>query len=333
MCPIQNLKVECLESTDTYGRFSAEPLERGTGTTVGNALRRVLLGSLSGAAINWVRIEGVEHEFSSVPHMKEDGLQFLLNLKTVRLRPLDNQPDRLTLEVRGDKAIYARDITPSAHFEIANPDLYLANLDSPQAKLFVELNVELGKGYVPAGSSKGLPLGTLPVDAIFTPVRRVNYAVEAVRMGEERAMERLVLEVWTDGTIAPALALSQGATILMEHFAIFRDVARLYPKEAVKPPLRLTMPQDQYNKPLEDMEFSSRTVNALKRGGITTLGQLLERSQEKLPSLRGLGEKSRQEIVDKLVSLGFSVASEQGEPEGEAPAGASAAETKAKSEA
>ena len=316
MCPIQNLKVECLESTDIYGRFSAEPLERGAGATVGNALRRVLLGSLSGASINWVRIEGVEHEFSSIPHMKEDGLQFLLNLKGVRLRPLDNHPDRLTLEVRGEKAIYARDITPSAHFEIVNPDLYLATLDSAQAKLFVELGVELGKGYVPAGSSKGLPLGTLPVDAIFTPVRRVNYAVETVRVGEEHTMERLVIEVWTDGTIAPSLAVSQGATFLVDHFAIFRDVARLYPKEAAKPPLRLTMPQEQYNKPLEDMEFSSRTLNALKRGGITTLGQLLERSEEKLPALRGLGEKSRQEIVDKLVSLGFPVASEQGEAEG-----------------
>lgn len=187
----------------------------------------------------------------------------------------------------------------------------------------------MGKGYVPAGSSKGLPLGTLPVDAIFTPVRRVNYSVEPVHVGEESSLERLVLEVWTDGTIAPAVALSQGATILVDHFAMFRDVARLYPKEAEKPPLRLTMPQEQYNKPLEDMEFSSRTLNALKRGGITILGQLLERSQEKLPALRGLGEKSRQEIVEKLTSLGFTVAAEKAESEesaGEAGAKAEAEE-------
>jgi DNA-directed RNA polymerase subunit alpha len=270
-------------------------------------LRRVLLSSLTGAAISWARIEGVEHEFSTIPHMKEDVPQFLLNLKAVRLRSLDSSPGRLVLEVQGEKGIHASDITPSTHFEIANPELYLATLDSPEAKLFVELNVELGKGYVPAGSSKKLPLGALPADAIFTPIRRVNYSVEAVRMGEESTLEKLILDIWTDGTISPIAAISQSANILTEYFSIFRDATRLYPKEAAMPPLHLTMPQEQYNKPLDELDISSRTLNALKRGGMTTLGQLLERSQETLPSIRGLGEKSRQEIADKITSLGFTI--------------------------
>ncbi|MFC1962688.1 DNA-directed RNA polymerase subunit alpha [Chloroflexota bacterium] len=300
-----------MESTEAYGRYEILPLERGAGTTLGNALRRVLMSALTGAAINWVRVEGVEHEFSTIPHMKEDVLQFLLNLKAVRLRSLDSLPGRLVLEVQGEKEIHASDISPSAHFEIANPELYLAALDSPEAKLFVELNVELGKGYVPAGSNQGLPLGSLPLDAIYTPVRRVNYAVETVRMGDESTLEKLILEVWTDVTIPPAVAVSQGANTLIEYFSIFRDASRLYPKEADKPPLHLILPLDQYGRPLDELGFSSRTLNALKRGGITTLGQLLERSQEATLSLRGLGEKSHQEIGDALASLGFAIPSEQ----------------------
>lgn len=333
MSPLSNLKIECVESTETYGRFQVDPLERGAGITLGNAMRRVLLGALPGAAVTWVKIEGVEHEFSTIPHMKEDAMDFLLNIKGIRLRAMDSHPGRMVLEVKGKREIRAKDITPNSDFEIANPDVYLATLDATDAKLYVELNIDLGKGYVPAGSSKGLPVGTIPVDAIYTPVRRANYTIESVRTGQETASERLVLEVWTDGTITPAVAVSRSASLLIEQLSVVRDAVKLYPKESEKQPLKLTMPLEQYNKPLEELELSSRTLNALKRSNITTLGQLLERSEDRLPSLRGMGEKSRQEVLDKLSSLGYALPAEaEGKKEGKGKKAAKAEEESEESE-
>jgi DNA-directed RNA polymerase subunit alpha len=292
--------VTCVESGVNYSRFLAEPLEPGFGVTLGNALRRVLLSSLPGAAVTWVKIEGIQHEFSPIPHAKEDVMEFLLNVKQLRLSPLSHQAGQLLLEVEGEGKVSAADIKPSTDFRIANPELYLASLDTSKAKLYVELNVELGRGYMPARSADGLPVGALPVDAIFTPVRKVNFSVESIRPGQEGSPEKLILEIWTDSTIFPWEALTQSASILVNQFSSFRDfeapVARALPISA-----------EQYDSPLEGLNLSTRSYNSLKRAGILTLGQLLEKSKEGLPPLPGLGAKSRaevEELMAKLVSPG-----------------------------
>jgi DNA-directed RNA polymerase subunit alpha len=206
--------IECLETEENFGRFRAEPMEKGFGVTLGNALRRVLLGYLPGAAVTRVRIEGTQHEFSTIPFVKEDVTEFLLNVKALRLKSLSGQAGKLILAVEGEGRVTAADIEPSTDFEIANPELYLATLDSPEAKLYAEFDVELGEGYQEAESSDELLIGTIPIDAIFTPVRKVNFTVEPTHVGEEIGQERLELEVWTDGTISPVDAVSQSASIL-----------------------------------------------------------------------------------------------------------------------
>ena len=216
------------EETERYARLVAEPLEAGYGITLGNALRRVLLSSLEGAAITSVRIEQVEHEFSTVPGMQEDSTEFLLNLKEVRLRALTNRSGTLSLDIEGPAEITAGDIQCPADFEIANPDLHLATMDTP-GRLNVELHVDLGQGYVPAGSVEGLPLGYIPVDAVFTPVRKVNYHVDKTRVGQSTNYDRLVLEVWTDGTIGAVEAVGQSADILMDQFSLFSVMGRPEP--------------------------------------------------------------------------------------------------------
>jgi DNA-directed RNA polymerase subunit alpha len=292
--------VTCVESTGNYGRFLAEPLEPGFGITLGNALRRVLLSSLPGAAVTWVKIEGIQHEFSPIPYVKEDAMEFLLNIKQLRLCPLSRQPGQLFLEVEKEGKVCAGDIKPSADFRVANPELYLASLDSPQAKLYVELNVELGKGYMLAKSADGLPVGALPVDAIFTPVREVNFSVESIRPGQEGSPEKLILEIWTDATIFPWEALSQSAVILINQFTSFRDL------EVPMAKTLSTLPE-QYDSPLEELNLSTRSYNSLRRAGIFTLGQLIEKSREGLPPLPGLGAKSRAEVEEVLEKAGSPV--------------------------
>lgn len=289
--------VSCVETSGNYGRFVAEPLEPGFGITLGNALRRVLLSSLPGAAVTWLRIEGIEHEFSPIPHVKEDAIEFLMNVKQLRLCPLSFQPGKLFLEAKGEGIVCAGDIKPSSDFRIANPELRLATLDSPEATLSVEFNVELGKGYLPARSADGLPIGALPVDAIFTPVRKVNFLVEPVKPGEEESQERLVLEIWTDGTIGPSEALSQAAKILIDQFSPFKDFQALAKGGAAK----ATTPSEGYEVPLEELGLSTRSYNSLRRAGIFTLKQLLERCQQGVPPLPGLGAKSRAE-VEQLIA-------------------------------
>jgi len=292
--------VTCVESTGNYGRFLAEPLEPGFGVTLGNVLRRVLLSSLSGAAVTWVRIEGIQHEFSPIHYVKEDVMELLLNIKQLRLCPLSHQPGQLVLEAEGEGKVCAGDIKPSANFRIANPELYLATLDSPKARLYVEFNVELGKGYVPAKSADGLPAGALPIDAIFTPVRKVNFTVESIKPGHEGSPEKLILEIWTDATISPVEALSQSAIILINQFSSFRDLGVPMAKA-------LSMLPEQYDTPLEELNLSTRSCNSLRRAGILTLGQLIEKGGEGLPPLPGLGAKSRAEAEELLAKLGAPV--------------------------
>jgi DNA-directed RNA polymerase subunit alpha len=296
-------KVECVESTETYGRFVAEPVEKGFGVTLGNGLRRVLLSSLPGAAVTWVMIEGIQHEFSTVPHVKEDTIDFLLNVKAMRLRHLAQRSGKLRLEANGEKQVCAGDIETSADFEIVNPELYLATLDSPKAKLSVEFNVEIGRGYVPASSSDSLPIGAIPIDAIFTPVRRVNYSVEPSSLREGSKQEKLVLEIWTDGSLSPIEAVTQSAAILIEQIGCFRELAKAITQEGAEVAWQRLIPPEQYVMPLDQLNLSTHTYNSLRRGGVTTLGQILEKGLDGLCGLAGFGAKSREEVEAALKRL------------------------------
>jgi DNA-directed RNA polymerase subunit alpha len=300
-------KIGCIESTEIFGRFTAEPLEKGIGITLGNALRRILLGYLPGAAITWVKIEGIQHEFSPIPNVKEDTTEFLLNVKTIRLKALSGRPGKLTLEANGEGSIFAADIKQTTDFEIANPELYLATLDSPEARLNIEFNVELGTGYKPAESSDNLPVDAIPVDAIFTPIRKANFTVEPTHAGRETSLERLCVEVWTDGSLTPGDAISQCADILVKQLTPFIAHAQA-PKIKIEEALtRISIPEEQYNMPVEQLDLSVRTMNCLRRGGITTVGELISAGEERLLSLRNFGQKSKQEIEERLASLGLSL--------------------------
>ena len=296
-------KVECVESTETYGRFVAEPVEKGFGVTLGNALRRVLLSSLPGAAVTWAMIESVQHEFSTIPHVKEDSIDFLLNVKAIRLRHLAQRSGKLRLEAEGEGQVRAGDIKPTADFEIVNPELYLATLDAPEARLDVEFNVEIGRGYVPASSSDSLPIGAIPIDAIFTPLRKVNYSVEPSSLREGSNQEKLVLEVWTDGSISPIEAVSQSAALLIEQFGCFRELAKAITQEGAEIVWQRLIPPEQYLMPLDQLNLSTHTYNSLRRGGVTTLGQILEKSLDGLCALAGFGAKSREEVEAALKRL------------------------------
>ena len=309
-------KVECIESTENYGRFIAEPLDRGFGDTLGSSLRRVLFSSLPSAAITWVKIEGVQHEFSTIPHVKEDTMDFLLNAKAIRIRPLSQRPGKLSLEVEGEGEVCAADIKTSADFEVVNPELHLVTLDSPEAKLSVEFNVELGRGYVPAGSSDGLPIGAIPIDAVFTPVRKANYSVEPSRIGEASSQEKLILEVWTDGTLSPTEAVSQSSTILIEQISCFRELARIVTEEGTELAWQRLIPPEQYNMPLDQLNLSTHTYNSLRRGGVTTLGQVLEKGIETLSALAGFGAKSQEEVEIALKNLNLPFPIEAKEKKG-----------------
>ena len=300
-------KIECVESKDNFGRFRAEPLEKGLGVTLGNALRRVLFGYLPGAAVTRVKIEGIQHEFSTIPLVKEDVTEFLLNVKALRLTSLSGQPGKLILEVEGEGRVCAADIKPSADFEIANPELYLATLDSPEAKLCVEFDIELGEGYREAESSDNLPIGTIPVDAIFTPVRKVNFTVEPTHISREISQERLELEVWLDGTISPVDAISHSAKILVEQLSPFIDYARISRMEVEKQFIRASIPDEKYDMPVEQLDLSVRTMNCLRRGGVTTVGELISKGEKGLLSLHSFGQKSKQEVEERLKALGLSL--------------------------
>ena len=294
-----------LESDDVHGTFVVEPLERGYGTTLGNPMRRMLLSSIRGTAITWVKIEGVEHEYSTISHVKEDVMDIVMNIKGVHLRSMSNRPGKLRLEVKGEGQVCAGDIMTSPDFEIVNPELHLATLDSPEARLVMEMNVERGKGYIPAGQGNGLSIGVLPVDAIFTPVRKVNYWVERTRVGQRTDFERLVLELWTNGAITPAEAVRQAAQELVEHFFRFSTVSESADQDGEKPSWALDIPAAQYNMPVERLNLSGRTLNCLKRASLHKVGEVLEQSRAELLRIRNFGEKSLEELDEKLAEQGI----------------------------
>jgi DNA-directed RNA polymerase subunit alpha len=306
---VPQLTVE--DETATYARIVAEPLEPGYGITLGNALRRVLLSSLEGAAITSVRIDQVQHEFSAIKGMHEDTTEFLLNVKEIRLKALTNRPGTLSLDAEGPGRITAADIRVPADFEVVNPGVVLATLDSPGSKLSAEFHARVGKGYEPAGSVEGMPIGVIPVDAIFSPIRKVNYRVDKTRVGQSTDFDRLVLEIWTDGTIGAVEALGQSADILIEQFMLFGAMGR--PELPMRgaggaagiTPAGLLLPHDRYNTPIEELNLSVRAYNCLKRSGLMTVGQVLEKSEEELLALRNFGRKSYDELRDRLIEYGY----------------------------
>jgi DNA-directed RNA polymerase subunit alpha len=320
--------IECTEQAENFGRFVAEPLEKGVGITLGNSLRRVLLGYLPGAAVTQVRIEGVQHEFTVIPNAKEDVMEFLLNVKELRLKPLSDRGGTLILEVEGEGRICAADIKPSANFEITNPELCLLTLNNPNSKLYVEFDVELGTGFRTAESSENTPVGTIPVDAIFTPIRKVNYTVEPTHIGRETSRERLRLDIWTDGTTVPVDAMSLASSILIGQLTPFLEYVRISQMKAEERLIRMAIPDEKYNMPVEQLDLSVRTMNCLRRSNINTVGELIGRGAKELLKLRNFGQKSYQEIEDRLASIGLSLnptvkqdAEEEKDDEAEATAG------------
>ena len=301
-------KIECVETKDNYGRFVLEPLDKGLGVTLGNVMRRVLLGQLQGAAVTRVKIEGIQHEFTTIPHVKEDVIELLLNIKTLRLKPLSDRSDKLVLEIEGESDVTAADIKPNADFEITNPELHLATLDSPDSKLYVEMDVELSKGYREAESGGNMSAGVIPIDAIFTPVRKVNYTIAPVSTGEEVGFESLSLELWTDGTIPPVDAVNQAAELILEQVGSFVH-SNIVPK-VIEEPGQQSVSTEIYNMPVEQLNLSVRTLNCLRRGGITTLGEVINRGEKELMSLRNFGQKSKQELQERLAEMGLSLASQ-----------------------
>ncbi len=305
MRAVVNPSVRKVEGDDRYGKFEIEPLDPGFGTTLGNTLRRVLLSSLWGAAVTSIQIDGVAHEFSSIPHVKEDVTELILNLKRLNLRSFTEDPVMLTLDVRGPAEVHASDIQTPADVEIVNPDLYICTL-SDRGHLRMEMTVERGKGYVPAERNKreGQPIGVIPVDAIFSPVVKANFAVEKTRVGQSTDYDRLVLEVWTDATITPEDAVSSAARLFTEHLELFvRFGENIISDETAAGQQGEGDRLDRI--PIEELDLSVRAFNCLKANDITTIGQLLSKSEEELLSLRNFGRKSLDEIKEKLVEKGF----------------------------
>lgn len=291
-----------------YGRFLIGPLERGYGTTMGNALRRVLLSSLPGAAVTSIRVTDVAHEFSAIPHVREDMMQVILQVKQLRFLLRDTDSARMRLEVQGAGTVTAADIIMPPEVELINPDLYLFTVDSDEAFLEIEMTVETGRGYSPAEDRGRLPIGELPVDAIFSPIRRVSYEVEKTRVGQVADYDRAVLEIWTDGTIRPEEALAQAAQILLQYFRPVAGISEetFLPVEEVEE--EESIPNEIYDTPIEQIDLSVRVFNSLKRTGITRVGEMLEmleRGEETMLAIRNFGEKSLDELKRQLRAKGF----------------------------
>jgi DNA-directed RNA polymerase subunit alpha len=300
-------KIEIQSLTQNYGLFSISPLEKGFGITVGNALRRVLLSSLPGAAVTSIKVDGVHHEFSSIEGAKEDTIELILNIKQLRLRMDTEEPIRLTIDRTGEGPVLAGDIEPPAGVEIVNPELRLLTLDSDDARVVVEMVVQKGKGYSPSDERGKLPIGEIPVDAIFSPVRKVNYSVRPERIGQLTNLDRVELEVWTDGTIRPLEAVTEAAAVLAKHFII---ISRLREEDLVplEKPVAVAIEGDGREMPIEELNLSVRAYNCLKRAGITRVGEVLDRlakGEEEIMSIRNFGRKSLIELQEKLQERGF----------------------------
>lgn len=315
MIEIEKPRVECVEMSEDahYGKFAVEPLERGYGTTLGNSLRRILLSSLPGAAVNSVKIDGVLHEFSVIPGVKEDVTEIVLNIKSIAAKMYSDTPKVLYVDATGPCVVTAGDIKADSDVEITNPDLYIATLGE-DAKLYMEIGLSKGRGYVAAEKNRELlqpVIGVIPVDSIYTPVSRVNYKVEPARVGAVTDYDKLTLEVWTNGTIKPDEAVSFAAKIMSEHLALFidlsdeaRDVEIMVEKEESKKEKVLEMT-------IEELDLSVRSYNCLKRAGINTVEDLANKTEEDMMKVRNLGRKSLEEVMNKLDALNLSLRKEE----------------------
>lgn len=310
MLEIEKPKIECVESTEdgSYGKFVIEPLERGYGITLGNSLRRILLSSLPGVAANSVKIEGVLHEFSTVKGVKEDVTEIILNIKCLALKMNGDGPKTIIVDAKGPGEVTAGDIKTDGEVEIINSDLHIATLDD-DGRLYMEIEVNRGRGYVTQNKNKrdDMPIGTISVDSIYTPIKRVNYNVQNSRVGQVTDFDKLTLEVWTNGTIRPEEAISLSAKILIEHFKLFMtltdhadDVEIMVEKEEDKKEKVLEMT-------IEELDLSVRSYNCLKRAGINTVQELTERSMDDMMKVRNLGKKSLEEVEQKLQALDLSL--------------------------
>ncbi len=303
-------KIEREAEARNYGKFVISPLERGYGITLGNALRRTLLSSLEGSAVTSMRVADVQHEFSDIPGVREDVIRVMLQVKQLRMKLHDVDTARLRLEVHGSGTVTAADISTPPEVDIVNPELYLFTVDDPNANLEIEMSVERGRGYSPADDRTGrLPIGELPVDAIYSPVQRVNWEVGYARVGQSTNYDKLVLEIWTDGTVSPEDALSTSSRILIEHLRHLAGISEetlAAISEISEEGSRLT--SEMIETPIENLDLSVRVFNSLKRTGITTVGEvieLLEKGEEAVMSIRNFGEKSLDELRQKMREKGY----------------------------
>ena len=313
MIEIEKPRIECQESPDdiSYGKFVVEPLERGYGTTLGNSLRRVLLSSLPGTAPTSIRIAGVQHEFSTIPGVKEDVTEIVLNVKGLIARLHCDGPKTVYIEAAGECEVTAGDIKADGEVEILNPELHIASL-GPDGALSMEITLAHGRGYVPADKNKSAQqvIGTIPVDSIYAPVLKVNYAVENTRVGNQTDFDKLTIEVWTDKTISARDALSLGAKILCDHFTLFTDLSDTIGNSCTVVEKEPERPDTVMKMTIEELDLSVRSFNCLKRANINTVEDLTNKTEEEMIKVRNLGRKSLEEVEHKLAMMGLSLASD-----------------------
>lgn len=313
MIEIEKPRIECQESPDdiSYGKFVVEPLERGYGTTLGNSLRRVLLSSLPGTAPTSIQITGVQHEFSTIPGVKEDVTEIVLNVKGIIARLHCDGPKTVYIEAAGECEVTAGDIKADAEVEILNPELHIASL-GPDGALSMEITLAHGRGYVPADKNKSAQqvIGTIPVDSIYAPVLKVNYAVENTRVGNQTDFDKLTIEVWTDKTISARDALSLGAKILCDHFTLFTDLSDTIGNSCTVVEKEPERPDTVMKMTIEELDLSVRSFNCLKRANINTVEDLTNKTEEEMIKVRNLGRKSLEEVEHKLAMMGLSLASD-----------------------
>lgn len=313
MIEIEKPRIECQESPDdiSYGKFVVEPLERGYGTTLGNSLRRVLLSSLPGTAPTSIRIAGVQHEFSTIPGVKEDVTEIVLNVKGIIARLHCDGPKTVYIEAAGECEVTAGDIKADGEVEILNPELHIASL-GPDGALSMEITLAHGRGYVPADKNKSAQqvIGTIPVDSIYAPVLKVNYAVENTRVGNQTDFDKLTIEVWTDKTISARDALSLGAKILCDHFTLFTDLSDTIGNSCTVVEKEPERPDTVMKMTIEELDLSVRSFNCLKRANINTVEDLTNKTEEEMINVRNLGRKSLEEVEHKLAMMGLSLASD-----------------------
>ena len=313
MIEFEKPNIECLaiNEDESYGKFVCEPLERGYGMTIGNSLRRILLSSLPGAAITSVKIEGVLHEFSTIPNVIEDVPEIIVNLKSVRLKMHDNEVKTIKIDFKGEGEVKAGDIITDSSIEILNPDLHIATV-AEGGSLCMEMTVDRGRGYNVAEKNKtsNQAIDVLPIDSIFTPVKKVNYSVENTRVGQMVDYDKLTIEVWTDGSLKAYEALSLAAKVMTGHLELFIDLSETAKNTKVMVEKAESKKERILEMPIEDLELSVRSYNCLKRSGISTVQDLANKTEADMMKVRNLGKKSLDEVINKLHSLGLDFASE-----------------------